>query len=274
MKFDEIGHWSEIKLEIIKDYAGEYSKILSNQKNLNHVYIDAFAGEGMHFSRESGELIKGSPLVALNIQPPFNKFYFIDVDKHKIEQLKELGRGYNNVIFINGDCNVILINDVFPKIKFKSYQRGLCLLDPYGLHLNWDVIETAGKQETIEVFINFPVMDMNRNVLWTNPEKVQIANIERMNKFWGDETWKKIAYSITQDLFGDDILIKRQARNIALAFRDRLKNKATFKYVPEPIPFRNTTHGLLYYLFFASHNPVAGKIINYIFNKNRRKGWI
>ena len=45
-KYDEIGYWSEIKLDIIKDYAAAYSRILSSQKkpNFYHIYIDAFAG--------------------------------------------------------------------------------------------------------------------------------------------------------------------------------------------------------------------------------------
>ncbi len=30
-KIDEIGPWSEVKLEILKRYATEYSKILANQ---------------------------------------------------------------------------------------------------------------------------------------------------------------------------------------------------------------------------------------------------
>jgi hypothetical protein len=32
-KYDEIGYWSEIKLDIIKEYASAYSRILSSQKN-------------------------------------------------------------------------------------------------------------------------------------------------------------------------------------------------------------------------------------------------
>jgi hypothetical protein len=31
-RIDEIGPWSEVKLDIIRRYAVEYSKILSNQK--------------------------------------------------------------------------------------------------------------------------------------------------------------------------------------------------------------------------------------------------
>ena len=45
LKFDKVGNWSEIKLEIVEAYAQAYSKIISAQKNpqLYHVYIDAFA---------------------------------------------------------------------------------------------------------------------------------------------------------------------------------------------------------------------------------------
>ena len=33
LKFDEIGYWSELKLEIIKKYAAAYSKILAAQRD-------------------------------------------------------------------------------------------------------------------------------------------------------------------------------------------------------------------------------------------------
>jgi hypothetical protein len=59
------------------------------------------------------------------------------------------------------------------------------LLDPYGLQLDWKVIETAGKMRSIDMFLNFPVADMNRNVLWRNPEGVDAADLKRMNEFWG-----------------------------------------------------------------------------------------
>ncbi len=58
--FDTIGYWSEIKLEIIREYALEYSKILAGQRNpeLHHVYIDAFAGSGKHISRTKKDFVK------------------------------------------------------------------------------------------------------------------------------------------------------------------------------------------------------------------------
>jgi len=47
---------------------------------------------------------------------------------------------------------------------------------------------------------------------------------------------------------------------------------AGFKYVPEPIPMRNSSGAVVYYLFFASHNQTADKIVRDIFKKYRSKG--
>lgn len=85
-KFDEIGYWSEIKLDIVKNYAVAYSRILSAQKNpsLEHVYVDAFAGPEGHVSRRTGQFIPGSPLNALLIGPPFCAYHLIDIDGQKV----------------------------------------------------------------------------------------------------------------------------------------------------------------------------------------------
>ena len=59
----------------------------------------------------------------------------------------------------------------------EQYKRGLCVLDPYGLNLNWEVMKTAGQMKSIDMFLNFMVMDMNRNVLWKDPKKVSAAQV-------------------------------------------------------------------------------------------------
>jgi hypothetical protein len=51
--------------------------------------------------------------------------------------------------------------------------------------LKWEVIEKAGKMQTIEIFLNFPVMDMNRNVLLTNIDETSIEHAARMDGFLG-----------------------------------------------------------------------------------------
>lgn len=272
MKYDEIHYWSEIKLDIVRDYAAAYSRILNAQKSpaLYHIYIDAFAGAGIHISKRTGEFIKGSPLNALLINPPFREYHLIDLDSKKVGSLFEITKEYKNVRIYEGDCNQILIEKVFPQVKFEAYRRGLCLLDPYGLHLNWEVISKAGEMKSLEIFLNFPVADMNRNVLWRHPDRVDPQQTARMNFFWGDESWQNAAYDTNTTFFGWEDKTDNEA--IAKAFRDRLKKVAGFAYVPEPSPMRNSKGATIYYLFFASQKPAAADIVTAIFNKYRNKG--
>jgi three-Cys-motif partner protein len=122
--------------------------------------------------------------------------------------------------------------------------------------------------KSLEIFLNFPVADMNRNVFWRNPEQVDGADIQRMNEFWGDETWRQVAYQRVPTLFGE-AEEKADVQGMAAAFQKRLQDVAGFAYVADPIPMRNSKGAVLYYLFFASQRPVAKKIVDDIFDKYR-----
>ncbi len=264
----EIGSWSEIKLQIVREYAEKYSVVLSKQSYIKHDYIDAFAGAGIHLSRETKGIIPGSPLNALYVEPPFNELYLIDLDGKKIDILSDLTKDRQNVHIYQGDCNNILLNEVFPKVRYDDYRRALCLLDPYGLHLNWEVIATAGRMKSVEIFLNFPIMDMNRNVLLKKSELANEKESERMTAFWGDESWKDAAYveSAQGSLFGPADMEKTTNDAIAECFRQRLRNEAGFKFVPNPIKVKNSIGATLYYLFFASHNETGTRIAEHILN--------
>src|ERR1035441_6561771 len=154
-EYDEVGLWSEMKLEIVRNYAKEYSKIISKRK-LTHVYIDAFAGAGMHLSKTTGEYIPGSPLNALMVEPPFKEYHFIDLDGNRTGQIRELA----------GDG------------------RALCLVCVYNIDLSGDVVAQAGKMGTVEIFQNFMIMDINMNVLRNDPGNVDPIQTARMNRLW------------------------------------------------------------------------------------------
>lgn len=269
---DEIGYWSEVKLDIIKKYAAAYSIILSKQAKLTYVFIDAFCGSGVHKSRTSGELVDGSPAVALSINPPFGEYHFIDLDQGKLDVLtKEIHSRFrdsedaSDIFTYNADCNQVLLDHVFPHVRYEDYRRALCLLDPYGLHLDWEVIRTAGSMKSIEIFLNFPIGDMNRNVLHKNPSSVEPQQAERLTRYWGDESWRDAAYTREASLFGYED--KTTNNSVVRAFGERLRTAASFAYVPEPMPMRNSRGAIVYYLFFASQNRTGGKIVKEIFCK-------
>ena len=268
-QFDEIGRWSELKLEIVEKYGAACTTAFSNEKGiaLQKYYIDAFSGAGVHVSKETGRQIEGSPARALRVRPAFDYFYFVDLNAEKTAYLKSLCAGRDDVDVVTDDASSYLIKKLLPNIQYEKFNRALCLLDPYGLHVDWEVMRQAGQSRAVDMFLNFPVMDMNRNAIWRNPELARQEGVERMTRFWGDETWKQAAYadSPQYDFFSVPGRIKQDNDTIVAKFRERLKKVAGFNFVPEPLPMKNSNNAVVYYLFFASPKPVAEKIIESIF---------
>ena len=272
LELDEVGRWSELKIDIIRKYAHAYTTILHRYR-FRPIYIDGFAGAGQHISKASGEMIPGSPAVAFAVEPAFAEFHLVDLDGHRVKNLRTLARDRRDVHVYNGDCNVVLLEQVFPRTLLKSGDRALAILDPYGLHLDWEVIATAGRSKQAEIFLNFPVADMHRNVFWHDPSAVDSEDVLRMNRFWGDETWRDVVYTSQPTLFGDETSKDLNSTEaISRAFQKRLRDVAGFAYVPDPVPMRNSRNGIIYYLFFATSNGTGAKIVREIFDKYKREG--
>jgi len=265
---DKVGYWTKIKLQVIGDYAKEYLRILRNQKFIKEIaYIDGFAGAGAHILKKTGEVIDGSPARALALKPPFDRYYFVEMNPNRAKRLRAIGTGSNVEVYA-GNCNEVLLEYVFPQCRYDQFRRALCLLDPYALNPDWKVVEQAGKMGSIEIFLNFMIMDANRNVLWGNPNAVDKDEMARMSKFWGDDSWRSAAYRSEQGLF-EIMEEKNSNESVVKAYCDRLKKIAGFKHVAEPLPMRNTRGAVIYYLLFASPNPIGNKIVEHIFNKYR-----
>jgi three-Cys-motif partner protein len=201
--------------------------------------------------------------------PAFDEYHFIDLDQGKLDELRRQIGSRPDVKLYQGDCNHILLREIFPTVRYEDRRRGLCLLDPYGLHLKWAVIAAAGQSRTIDMILNFPVADMNRNALWRDPTKVSADAKKRMTAFWGDDSWSKVAYSTKRGLF-EEFPEKEDNETIARAFRRRLKEVAGFAFVSQPLPMRNSRGATIYYLFGASQKEVGVKIIDSVFKKHDR----
>ena len=66
------------------------------------------------------------------------------MDGDKAQLLEAISKGHPKVHVYEGDCNSILIDKIFPLVKYEDYNRAICVLDPYGLHLKWEIMYTAG----------------------------------------------------------------------------------------------------------------------------------
>lgn len=278
---ESIGEWSEIKIALLEDYAKAYSTIFAakrqRQVSFETVYIDGFAGSGLKRLRTTGEEITGSPLRVLSIAPPFNEYHFIDEDHQRIETLTEevnklkssAAMGQSNVKVHVGDAITVLKEQLIPSITYESFRRSLLFLDPYGLDIPWSLIELAAKQGTIDILLNFSIMDLNRNHL---PAKRNLLTDEQRRKVlpflgsgWEDEIYPESSQS---SFFGTEYE-KLTNDEIMLFYASRLESKAGFKFVSEPLLFSHKGANL-YYLVLASHKEAARKIMNSLVSKYRK----
>jgi three-Cys-motif partner protein len=268
MNLDEIGPWSEIKLDILRDYAAPYSTILK-RNGFHHGYIDAFSGPGLHIRKSGGEEILGSPLVALGVEPPFDEYHFIDLDGEKVDFLKSQVGNRPDVKFYKADSNQVMLESVLPRFSYAKRTRALCVLDPYALTLDWKVVCAAGGSRAVEVFINFPVHHMNRNCKQEDVSRVLPGELAVMDRFWGDRSWHATMFrpSAQTSLFGDEMKDKTENRDLVNVYCQRLKDIAGFGFVADPLPMRNSRQAIVYYLIFAGPNKTGWKIVQDIYRK-------
>jgi three-Cys-motif partner protein len=238
------------------------------------IYMDGFSGAGIVVSGSSSFPVAATPARIVQVVPRFEEYHFIEKDPAKERMLRASIGKMPDVTIHLGDSNKILLEKILPKMTYRSYRKGLLFLDPYGLHLDWDVIEAAGKSGCVDLLLNFPVMDMNRNVLWRDPSSVPTAQIERMNRFFGNErAWRDVVYEEPLGLFGPLPPQKKPGNDpVVQAYLGRLKNVAGFKYVSTPLAMTNEVNSVVYYLVGASQVSQGVSVCNSVFKKWQKKG--
>ena len=196
-EFGKIGYWSELKLEIVEKYGSAYTRAFAHSPNLKKYYIDGFSGAGRHVAKRTGQEVEGSPARALKISPPFDGFYFIDLNPRKTGYLQLICEGRSDVKIHTGDSSAHLIRTILPTIQYEKYTRALCLLDPYDTAHGLGSHAARRKVSRGRYVPEFPGNGHGGDAIWQQPERVPKDGVERMNHFWGDESWRTAAYSDT-----------------------------------------------------------------------------
>jgi three-Cys-motif partner protein len=119
------GDWTEEKLNRVRKYLVAYATIM-RKYNFRYAYIDAFAGTGYRelkededsstlmlpelVEQESKKFFDGSARIALQTEPRFTKYIFIEKDESKIAQLNKLKAEFtnlaNDITIIQSDANI------------------------------------------------------------------------------------------------------------------------------------------------------------------------
>jgi three-Cys-motif partner protein len=190
---DIVGRWSEEKLNLLAKYLKAYSVIMNEQKKSwlrAYYYIDAFAGSVRPRAKEDEQrYIDGSPLRALQTEPRFDGYWFVDVSHRRVERVQQLRKEFpDRVIDVRqGNCNEVLRNEIVPQLPYSSKQRAFVFLDPYGLQVDWETVQELASTRTCDIFVNFSVMGVTR--LLPRDQNPDPEVVEQLSKVMGSTDW-------------------------------------------------------------------------------------
>jgi three-Cys-motif partner protein len=287
------GRWTEEKLGILTEYLKAYQTIFTKNPRarlLHTIYVDAFAGAGYIRQPQGGTsqlglvedltaddaqgYIKGSVLRALELNPGFREYLFIEKDPDRFAELKHLTGKYpgKKISVENVEANEYL-RKWCANIDWRA-TRALIFLDPYGMQVDWFLLEEIAKTKAIDLWLLFPLGAAVMRLLQKKQSPPQ-AWADRVTAVFGTDAWQEQFYKPrTQDtLFGREESEEREADYQAVAdfFIGRLEGIFA-KVARNPRALRNSRNCPLYLFCFAAGNlkgaPTAVRIAQHLLGRS------
>jgi three-Cys-motif partner protein len=163
----EIRRWAETKYRLIALYDELFATGMKNKWH-QRVYIDLYSAAGYGRIKGTQTILMGSPLIALTVAHPFDKYIFCEEDEGLLEALKARVKRIApkaKVTYISGSCDdkVADICAAIPKGSSTNKVLCLCMVDPFDFGIKFNTI-----CKLATVFVDFLVllavgMDANRN---------------------------------------------------------------------------------------------------------------
>ncbi len=274
------GDWTTDKLERLRKYLQAYTKIFTTNRNARYfktIYVDAFAGTGHRVGTtkraakpaatddttdpEAESFKKGSARIALEVEPSFNRFIFVERDAGRVSELQALRAEFPGraVQIEQGDANAFL-KQWCGETDWKKH-RAVVFLDPYGMQVDWQTLEALATTKAVDLWLLFPLgVAVNRLLTRAGPPTTKWA--EALTRIFGTKDWEPTFYPRKQEetLWGPEETQRKDATLEAIGrfFLNRLST--IFEKVAEnPLPLLNSTHTPIYLLCFAAGNPKGAK---------------
>jgi three-Cys-motif partner protein len=272
------GDWTREKLERVRKYLHAYTTIFHGNERAAYFttyFVDAFAGTGdrkdssipslsetplldIEFDPEFIDLQKGSSRIALEVEPAFDRYLFIEHSKKRVaelEKLKELYLSRASCIGIEqGDANTVL-KKWCQQTDWRRF-RAVVFLDPYGMQVEWSTIEALARTKAVDLWILFPIgMAVNRLVMNRQPPPENWG--KALTRTFGEDAWRQRFYQKTTQLslFGEE---ERETKiadfaEIEAYFLERL-GSIFEKVASNPLLLCNSKGTPIYLLCFAAGN--------------------
>ena len=187
---DNVGAWVEDKYRLVSLYETLFSTGMKHKWE-KRVYIDLYSGPGLVRLRGTSRFLWSSPLLALQVKDPFDKYVFCESDAAALDALRRRVEKHfpqADVCYVSGDCNanVAEVCSKIPKPSKDSKVLSFCFVDPYDLSVKFSTISKIADR-----FVDFLIllalgMDANRNY-----EHYVEGDSTKIDEALGNREWRE-----------------------------------------------------------------------------------
>ena len=256
----DAGSWSLVKLELLAHYFPKFATAC-HSKAPEWNAVDGFAGPGINRIKTTGELVYGSPLLALRAKPEFSKVLMMDLDKGNIGALEQRTARYGDrAVVKQGDTNEQLLPLMDKELD--PYAPCLVILDPEGSELEWTTIEQIarfrrGKHKAEQLILFSDSMGWIRELQTTG--SMPMVRAEALERMFGSSEWANIWWKRCEGA-----LTPKEAKDAYLGlYVAGLKKKLGYKTVlGVPVRRFGDQGAPLYHLIFATDHDAGDKIMS------------
>jgi three-Cys-motif partner protein len=185
----EVGAWSETKYRLVRLYDSLFSTGMKFKWDCR-VYIDLYSAAGYSRVRNSSKILSGSPLLALTVADPFDKYIFCERDEQLLAALQIRAKRIApaaDVAYILGDCNeqVDRICGEIPLGSRDNTVLGLCFVDPFDLGIKFETLRKMSARFLDFLCLLALHMDANRNY-----SRYVSEDSRKIDEFLGTDRWR------------------------------------------------------------------------------------
>jgi three-Cys-motif partner protein len=226
------------KLETVQRYLQAYVTALKSQP-FKLLYVDACAGSGSSVPKgaldvaESGqvplegftsavtdtdEIIVGSAIRALGVNPPFHRYLLNDVKQSNVTALQNAVRADFPHLADRVELTRLDANEMLRQLcKSQNWRetRAVVFLDPFGLQINYETLQLLGQTRAIDLWYLVPVFAMYRQV--SGDGQINLDGGPRVDAALGTTVWRDVAVveEASMDLFNQPQFRSKRAVDVA-----------------------------------------------------------
>lgn len=254
--------YAKDKLTILKGYMARFTTAMKDKQWRALNYIDLQAGPGKNEFSPSGDILLGSPLLALTARFPYDNLFFVEMRNDNFSALErrvESSERRDSAKLYQDDCNVA-VDDIVKHIQLADAEYlpnkwpslNLAFLDPEGLEVDWHTVEKLAGLKRMDLMINFSTSGITRFAGIAAGKEEDTS----MDRFFGTRDWRLL---YTQVRGHGSSVMRRELIDYYLS---RLTSMGYVQTERQEKEFRNQNNVQVYTLIFASKNDLGIKFWN------------